>query len=32
VPSAVLTQFHRRHFLTLTTTDATPERWAHTAE
>jgi hypothetical protein len=32
VPSAVLTQFHRRHFFMLTTTDATPEHWAHTAE
>ncbi len=32
VPSAVLTQLHRRHFFTLTTTDATPERWQHTAE
>jgi ADP-ribose pyrophosphatase YjhB (NUDIX family) len=32
VPSAVLTQQHRRHFFTLTTTDATPERWPHTAE
>jgi 8-oxo-dGTP pyrophosphatase MutT (NUDIX family) len=32
VPSAVLTQVHRRHFFTLTTTEATPERWQHTAE
>jgi 8-oxo-dGTP pyrophosphatase MutT (NUDIX family) len=32
VPSTVLTQVHRRHFFTLTTTDATPERWQHTAE
>lgn len=32
VPSAVLTQVHRRHFFTLTTIDATPERWEHTAE
>ena len=28
----MLTQFPRRHFFTLTTTDATPERWEHTAE
>jgi hypothetical protein len=32
VPSAVLTQLHRRHFFTLTTTDTTPERWEHIAE
>jgi 8-oxo-dGTP pyrophosphatase MutT (NUDIX family) len=32
VPSVVLTRVHRRHFFTLTTTDATPERWQHTAE
>jgi ADP-ribose pyrophosphatase YjhB (NUDIX family) len=32
VPSAVLTQLHRRHFFTLTTADATSERWEHTAE
>jgi 8-oxo-dGTP pyrophosphatase MutT (NUDIX family) len=32
VPSNVLTQLHRRHFFTLMTTDATPERWQHTAE
>jgi 8-oxo-dGTP pyrophosphatase MutT (NUDIX family) len=32
VPSAVLTQRHRRHFFTLTTADATPGRWQHTAE
>jgi 8-oxo-dGTP pyrophosphatase MutT (NUDIX family) len=32
VPSDVLTQSHRRHFFTLTTTDATPDRWEHTAE
>jgi hypothetical protein len=28
----VPTQRHRRHFFTLTTTEATPERWQHTAE
>jgi 8-oxo-dGTP pyrophosphatase MutT (NUDIX family) len=32
VPSDVLTQVHARHFFTLTTTDATAERWQHTAE
>jgi 8-oxo-dGTP pyrophosphatase MutT (NUDIX family) len=32
VPSAVLTQVHRRHFFTLRTADATPERWQHIAE
>src|SRR5262249_62209708 len=32
VPSAVLSQGYRRHFFTLTTTDAMPERWEHTAE
>jgi len=31
-PSNVLTQVHHRHFFTLTTTDATPEHWEHTAE
>jgi ADP-ribose pyrophosphatase YjhB (NUDIX family) len=32
VPSDALAQVHRRHFFTLTTTDATPERWEHIAE
>jgi 8-oxo-dGTP pyrophosphatase MutT (NUDIX family) len=32
VPTAMLSQGHRRHFFTLTTTDTTPERWEHTAE
>jgi hypothetical protein len=32
VPSAVLTQRHRRHFFTPTTTEATPERQKHSAE
>ncbi len=32
VPSNVLAQVHQRHFFTLTTTDATPERWQNTAE
>jgi 8-oxo-dGTP pyrophosphatase MutT (NUDIX family) len=32
VPSSVLTQVHQRHFFTLTTMAATPERWEHTAE
>jgi ADP-ribose pyrophosphatase YjhB (NUDIX family) len=32
VPSVVLTQVHRRHFFTLTTTDTTPERWQVIAE
>jgi hypothetical protein len=32
VPSAVLSQKHRRHFFTPMTSDTTPERWQHTAE